>query len=96
MAAWAVVAGDGTLVRGNGVTSATRVGAGRYQLVTGQNISSCAWVAQIASVGTEGGNPGFVRTALTTGNPNALDVATYLDTHSPASADLSFHVQISC
>jgi hypothetical protein len=93
---WAVVASDGTLVRGNGVTSATRVGVGSYRLVTAQDVSNCGWVAQIASVGTEGGNPGTIRTDLSTTDPKALDVATYIDTHTPVAADLSFHMQVSC
>jgi hypothetical protein len=41
---WAVVAADGSLVRGSGVTSVTRTAAGSYEVAFGDPVAGCAYV----------------------------------------------------
>ncbi len=94
---WAVVSSSGNLVRNRGATSATHLSAvGTYQVNFPTDISNCSWIAQMASVGSEYEQPGYLETALASGNPDAVVVSTYIDTHSPAAADMSFHLQVAC
>ena len=97
---WATVRRDGTLVRGQGALSATRVAPGFYQVTFTQEPAFCAIAATLATettVGPDGNNPPFAGEIVATpdgGLINESDILTY--DSSGTLADRDFHVIVSC
>jgi hypothetical protein len=91
IAAWAVVADDGTLQRASSANvSATRSGPGSYVIDAGRDISNCAYSVQI--------QPGTIATSTAgpaPGNPNGVEVTT-LVASSFKPWDAPFDVLIAC
>ncbi len=91
----AVVAADGSVVRGSGVTStnAKLGGNGLYTVDFDRNLSDCVWVAQI---GNGNGTPtiyGEMSTFLA-GSPNGIFVQTAGS--NGVLADRPFHLLVHC
>ena len=93
---WAVVQGNGTLVRGNGVTTVTHPSTGVYIATFTADMHGCAY---IANPGDPAG--GFVNTASTVsvsrraGNRHALYIQVW-NQQTAALADLPFHLVAYC
>ena len=96
MSRWAVVASNGTLSRGSGVSSVTHVGTGTYRVTFNQDVTNCAYVATVGSTGTGLPSEGrFVVTARESGNPNAVAVGT-LYRNGTSYEDNPFHLAVAC
>jgi hypothetical protein len=91
---WAVVNGTGSIARGAGTTSAGRLGAGVYEVVFGQNVGNCVYVASIGDSGESTGLSGAAMTTRRAGNPNAVRVETR--NLAGAAADRAFHLIVVC
>jgi hypothetical protein len=50
---FASVSAAGSLINGNGTTGVTHIGNGQYEVTFGQNVTSCAYVADTTAVGTQ-------------------------------------------
>ncbi|NES15158.1 MULTISPECIES: hypothetical protein [Micromonospora] len=75
---FAVVSADGTLVRGLGATSVTRLAAGMYQVVFDQDVTHAGYVGTVGpAAGGKLAPQGAVAVAPRTGIPNAVFVETY-------------------
>ncbi len=91
----AVVAGDGTLVRGTNVFHTERLSAGRYWVRFNRTVSGCSYIATV-------GEPGVG--AIT--DPVTITTATYSGTHDAVSVEIMnrsgaymdepFHLVLSC
>jgi hypothetical protein len=89
-----VVDVNGAFVRGAGVTSASRIDLGRYQVVFDRPVTGCSYVASGGSI-TAGEPPQTIAvTAQRAGNPNAVFVGTRND--ADTFVDRSFHLQVIC
>jgi len=73
---FATVNADGTLSRALFVSSATRLAAGQYQVLFGQDMTGCAYVATIGNAGAGTALQGTVDVALRAGNNNGVFVET--------------------
>jgi hypothetical protein len=91
---WAVIDGNGSLVRGRGVTSATRASTGAYHIVFKKNVRKCAYLATIGRTGAEVAEPGEIGTG---GLPETVK-GVWVRTRDSAGnlSDRSFHVGIIC
>ncbi|MGE5636115.1 MAG: hypothetical protein ACM3UV_04130 [Nocardioidaceae bacterium] len=91
---FAVVDLNGAFVRGAGVTSAQRIGAGRYQVVFNRSVTGCSYGASGGSITTSEPPQTIAVTAQRAGNPNAVFVGTRDDANT--FVDRSFHLQVVC
>jgi hypothetical protein len=93
---WAVVDGtDGSLDRGNGVTSTFKSDTGDYQVRFNKNVRGCVYVATIGLPGSVGVElPGQIGVA----GENASVNGVWVDTYDSAGAeqDRSFHLLVDC
>ena len=93
---WAVVQGNGTFVRGNGIASTTRLQGGTYLVTFDANISKCAYVASPGDPGAGAVLESAVASvARRAGNPHALYLQTYNET-THLLVDEPFHVFAYC
>jgi hypothetical protein len=98
---WAVVNADGSLVRGQGATSAKQLFAGggvegSYQVSFNRDVKDCALDATIGRVNAANRDPdpGEIGVAYRNGNRKAVYVKTRASTGS--EADRSFHLSVIC
>ena len=94
---WAVVAGDGTLVRGRGLNASnpvSRLGAGSYTVAFASvNLANCAWTESIASSVNSAPSSGYL-TSNQDAFTNVVDVHTYVT--SGMAADQPFMLTVFC
>jgi hypothetical protein len=91
---FALVAGDGQLIRGRGVVSATRVSVGSYTIVFERDVSACVFLATIGGRGGMPPEPRFITTDLG-GSVKAVVVQVWnRDGQSPV--DMTFHLFAKC
>ncbi|WP_320065028.1 hypothetical protein [Micromonospora sp. RTGN7] len=91
---WAVIESTGVLVRGFGAVSATRLGAGQYQVVFSHDLTRSAYVGTIGLTGAVGSSPsGEIAVVGRFGVPNGVFVQTF--TSAGVAADRAFHLTIS-
>ncbi len=91
---WAVVASTGTLSRGSGVTSVSRISTGTYRVQFNQTIHECAWNVQAAPTGTGTSFQGLAQPSLSaTGNDRVI-VNTW--NANLVATDLPFHLTVFC
>ena len=92
---FAVVNSNGTLARGRGVTSVSRLGIGQYDIRFSRNIAACVWEGTIG-LGVFGSSaaPGFITVNGRIGTNNGLFVTTHRTTG--AAADAPFHALVVC
>ncbi|WBB72536.1 hypothetical protein O7602_22940 [Micromonospora sp. WMMD1128] len=89
---FAVVDANGTLVRGLGATSATRLAAGMYQVAFDQDVARAAYVGTVGPA-TGGGlaQQGVLTVAPRAGIANAV----FVETHAASGhADRPFHLAV--
>ncbi|MEU7710812.1 hypothetical protein ACGF5H_19845 [Micromonospora chalcea] len=89
---FAVVDANGTLVRGLGATSATRLAAGMYQVAFDQDVAAAAYVGTVGP-GKPGGlaPQGVITVAPRSGIANAV----FVETHGTSGhADRPFHLAV--
>jgi hypothetical protein len=92
---FAVVNADGTLARGKGVTSVTKIGTGTYDVRFSRNIGTCTWEGTVG-FGQFSGSTGPAQITITgrAGTTNGLFVTTFNATG--ASTDEPFHALVVC
>jgi hypothetical protein len=93
---WAVVESDGTLVRSNGVASASRLGLGTYLVRFNANVNTCAYVADPGrTANLSVAVPAVASVTRRTGNKKGVYVQTFNEaTH--AFVDEPFHLMAYC
>ncbi len=91
---WAVMNASGSIARGAGTTSAGRLGAGVYEVVFGQNVTNCAFVASVGDSGEATGANGAATVTRRAGNANGVRVETR--NLGNALADRGFHLIVVC
>lgn len=90
-ALWAVVASNGSLVRGSGVTAASQpFGTGTYQVEFNRDVSGCAYAV------TPTGQAVMDFAQPRGGNPNAVYVQFETATSTPAKINSSFNLAVFC
>jgi hypothetical protein len=96
---YAVVNAGGQAVRSRGITSASRTGEGRYQVIFDQDVRQCGYYATIG--GPSAAAPpasGEVMVSSLASNVNGVDVRTN-DGDDPAPANAAnrpFHLLVLC
>ena len=91
----AVVGSDGTLTRGRGAVSASRLGKGVYEVDFNQDVTACGYTASVGLPGSSGvSTPGTVTVVGRSGNADALYIQTF--TKRGKVLDLGFHVIVQC
>jgi hypothetical protein len=91
--AFAVVNGDGTLARGGGAASATKLGTGQYQVLFKRDVKKGAFLATIGLSADAGASPpGEIIVNLRAGTENGVFVQTSNSTG--AQEDRSFHLAV--
>jgi len=91
---FAVVNTDGTLSRGSGVTSASKISTGSYQVIFDRDITQCAFTATRGQPGTGTVGFGFIDVALRAGTTNGVFVKTA--DSAATQTDVSFHLRVDC
>lgn len=91
----ATVTGAGQAVRGKGVVSAVRVGAGRYQVTFNRNIQTCVTVASVGDPSAAGPPNGSASTSLLATNANTVQVRTE-DGANGTAENRGFSLIVSC
>ncbi|MEH0933696.1 hypothetical protein [Micromonospora psammae] len=92
-ALYAVVDANGTLARGLGATSATRLATGMYQVIFDQDVTAGGYLGTIGLAGSAGVAPnGWLAVVGRTGIPNGVFVKTYAADGS--AADRPFHLAV--
>jgi hypothetical protein len=91
----AVVNPTGTLARGFGATTATRISTGQYQVTFDRNVTDCAYNASIGGAVNTNVQRGMAAVAQRFGTPNAVQVTTF-DAATGAVADRGFHLNVTC
>jgi len=93
---FAVVNGNGQLVRGRDVSSVARTANGRYQVIFNADIRSCAYFATVADP-TASGPPqnGQISLSSLASNVNGVAVRTE-NGNTGAEADRPFHLIVMC
>ncbi len=91
----AVVAADGTLVRGTGgPTAASNTFTGNYEVTFSRDVSACTFVADPGMTGSSGSTTGTATVAGADGNAFAVFVRTLDATNT--NANNSFHLIVMC
>jgi hypothetical protein len=90
----AVVTGAGVLARGRGVTSASRTGEGRYQVIFDREVRACAYLASVGDAGGAAPAAGLIETSQLPSNVNGVSLRTQNSDGTPS--DRPFHLMVSC
>lgn len=90
----ASVNADGTVARGNGVTSSTRDSMGLYRVNFDRDLRGCAYTATVGNTGQGTANPGDAVTA--TNNFNEDGVYVYIRDNAGNPVNRPFHLIVSC
>jgi hypothetical protein len=92
---WAVVESNGALSRGEGTTSSSRLGTGRYQVLFNRAVSNCAYVATLGRTGSSNPPAGEIGVATLPGSAgNGVAVRTRAS--GGGLADRPFHLVVNC
>jgi hypothetical protein len=94
---YAVVAADGTLVRGYGVASSGEIGStpGIYRVLFNRGVRKCAYTATLGGTGSAGTPPiGEIGVVGLVGHKAGVYVRTY-DSNGVTTAG-SFHLVVAC
>lgn len=90
----AVVGSNGSLARSQGVTSATQLGTGLYEVIFNQAVTGCTYAATLGNTAGGGPSAGEIGVASRDGNANGVGVVTR--TSAGVTADRSFHLVVVC
>jgi hypothetical protein len=91
----AVISSAGAAVRGRGVTSAARTGAGQYQVVFDADVRSCTYFATLGDESAAAPGNGQISVTSAAANVNGVRVVTRTSA-GDATVDRSFHLLVSC
>lgn len=92
---FAVVNRNGTLARGKGVVSTSRLGAGTYEVIFNRTITQCVFESTLglaAFVGTE--SPGETTVVGRVGTTTGVFLQTFDSDGAPS--DRGFHLYVGC
>ena len=90
----AVVASNGTLIRGSEGVTSTQLGTGLYRVGFGRDLTQCAWVTSIGSGDGVPVPPGETHSSLDGGSTTSL--LQQISNSNGVLADRPFHVIVSC
>ena len=95
---WAVVASNGTLVRGTPGATADRTTTGEYTVAFPVAVSACAFFASAGLPGSTGAAPvAIVGASGVNSDPKAVFVTTYTESNNAFGAnDAAFHLLVVC
>ena len=91
---FALVAGDGQVVRGRGVATAARVAMGSYTVSFDRDVSGCVYSATVGGRGGVPPEPRLITTDLGGSMKTVIVEAWSVDARS--HADTSFHLVVRC
>src|SRR5947209_6430578 len=91
---FALVAGDGQLVRGRGVATTARVSIGSYTVSFDRDVSGCIYTATIGGRGGVPPEPRFITTDLG-GSMKTVTVEAW-SADARSHADTTFHLVVRC
>jgi hypothetical protein len=91
---FAVVAANGVPARGRGISSASRTGAGAYQVIFKRNVRNCGYFATLGSIGATTPNTGQISVGQLATNVNGVIVRT--TNGGSNGTNRSFHLTVSC
>jgi hypothetical protein len=89
-----VISNIGTLVRGRGITSASKTGDGQYQVIFDADVRNCTYFATLGDESASG--PGTGQIAVTSAASNVNGVRVVTRDSAGVLADRSFHLIVSC
>ena len=96
---WARVRSDGTLIAGKGVTGASALGSGAYQVDFARDITGCVWIATATDNDASSAAAGYATAERRISSDfDSLEVRTFNSAGSQAirGADDGFSVLVSC
>ena len=88
-----VISNVGALVRGRGITSASKTGEGQYQVIFDADVHNCTYFATLGDESAAGPGTGQIAVTSVAGNANGVRVVTR--DSAGALADRSFHLIVS-
>jgi hypothetical protein len=91
---FALVTGDGQLVRGRGLLSVARLSPGTYNLMFDRDVTACTYTATIGGRGGVPPQPRFITTDL--GGSMKTVVVEVWSPDGSSKADMSFHLVVRC
>src|SRR5437868_10797877 len=91
---FALVAGDGQVVRGRGVATAASVSMGSYTVSFDRDVSGCVYSATVGGRGGVPPEPRFITTDLGGSMKTVIVEGWNIDARS--HADTSFHLLVRC
>ena len=91
----AVIASNGTLVRGAGAVSATRLAAGSYTVTFNRSLADCSFLGGIGAGKAPGHASGYVIAVNPALELDTVKVRTQAISNG-ADTDGQFHVQVIC
>jgi hypothetical protein len=94
-ARFAVVNGGGQVVRGRDVSSATRTGAGRYQVIFNADVRGCGYFATVGHP-SAAGPPQNSQVSVASLASNVNGVAIRTENNNGAELDRGFHLIVLC
>jgi hypothetical protein len=89
-----VISNAGALVRGRGITSASKTGEGQYQAIFDVDVRNCTYFATLGDESASGPGTGQIAVTSTASNVNGVRVVTR--DSAGTLADRSFHLIVSC
>ena len=89
-----VISNVGGLVRGRGITSASKTGDGQYQAIFDADVRNCTYFATLGDESASGPGTGQIAVTSAASNVNGVRVVTRNSTGD--LADRSFHLIVSC
>jgi hypothetical protein len=94
---WAVIrAPDGVVVRGRGVTSATRFPQpGRYQVIFNRDVRGCAYLATLGNTDAATPSTGQIAVSQLPNTPNGVQIRT-TTSDGGTNANRNFHLAVVC
>lgn len=96
---WARVRSDGTLIKGKGVTGATSLGGGAYQVDFSRDITGCVWIATATDNDASSASAGYATAERRLSSDiDSLEIRTFnaAGTQAVRPGDDGFAVLVNC
>lgn len=96
---WARVRSDGTLISGKGVTGASSLGGGAYQVDFSRNITGCVWIATATDNDASSAAAGYATAERRlSSDVDSLEIRTFntAGTQAVRAGDDGFAVLVNC
>jgi len=92
---YAVINPDGTLSRGAGLNTSSRISAGVYEVIFRRNIQYCSWTGSVGQPGFSGSvAASHISVTGRAGTNNGVFVQTFNSANT--ATDTPFHIHILC